>query len=360
MPKNKQETKFTKRFWVLIAILFLCIGARVFYSINEHQLEIADKKAKVQYDVDLVYLWCDGNEPKFRERKNYWLRKENKRLDRQATAVGRFEQVDELKYSLRSAEEYLPWIHHIYIVTDRQVPTWLNTQNPKLTIVDHSEIIPKQYIPVFNSTAIETSIYKIPNLSEHFLLANDDTFVNRPLTKNFFFQQGMPIIRLKPGSVVNANSLYRDQLLNAIELSEQYFGSSLPLFSTRDFVPHHNIDAYLKSDYAACANQFEKEYQETLTHRFRRADDIQRLVVDIWSVMHEHAQVRIVFPSSNNPRGIDSLMISNTTKDYGGLLARRNPGLFCLNDSEFSTPEDRLRVKEFLEKRFPKKSEFEL
>ena len=307
--------------------------------------------------MDLVYLWCDGEDPNFRKRKNYWLQQENRMPDLQAMAPGRFEQVDELKYSLRSVEQYLPWLRHIYIVTDNQIPSWLNTKNPKITVVDHSEIIPRKYLPVFNSNAIEAGVYKIPGLSEHFLLANDDTFVNRPLTKGFFFQYGRPIVRLKPGRVGNTNNLYRAQILNVIELSEQYFNSLLPFFSKRNLIPHHNIDAYLQSDYANCAANFDKQYQDTLSHRFRRENSVQRLLVSIWSVMHGNARVKIIRLSKTKP--IDSLYIINTKEDYADALAQYNPGLFCINDSEFSATEDRLRMKKFLEERFPTKSEFE-
>ena len=33
--------------------------------------------------------------------------------------------------------------------------------------------------------------------------------------------------------------------------------------------------------------------------------------------------------------------------------------LFCMNDSEYATDEDRMMEKAYLEKRFPDKSEFE-
>ena len=184
------------------------------------------------------------------------------------TAEGRFVQVDELKYSLRSVEKYIPWIYHIYIVTDRQVPEWLDINHPKITIVDHSEIIPKEYIPVFNSNAIETRIHKIPGLSEHFLYANDDLFFNRPLDKNFFFKEGKPIIRMKPADITKGIPYFKP-LINAITLIERDFGR-VPSFSDRKLEPHHNVDAYLKSDYTACAEHYNKEYTETLTHRFRK------------------------------------------------------------------------------------------
>jgi UDP-N-acetylglucosamine-lysosomal-enzyme len=44
---------------------------------------------------------------------------------------------EELRYSLRSIEKYAPWVRHIYLVTNGQVPYWLNMTNPKITVVTH-------------------------------------------------------------------------------------------------------------------------------------------------------------------------------------------------------------------------------
>ena len=349
MLKNKKIAKSTKIFCTLVIIILFGVCIKGFLG-HQHTSE--------NYDVDLVYLWCDGNDPNFQEQKNYWLIQENKQPDYQATAAGRFEQVDELKYSLRSVEKYLPWVRHVYLVTAGQIPTWLNTKNPKLTVVDHTEILPKENLPVFNSNAIEAGIYKIPGLSEHFLYANDDTFVNRPLTKDFFFEKGKPIVRMK-STKLDPSSLYQAQILSVIDLSENAFSSEIPFFSKRDLAPHHNIDAYLKSDYADCVHHFAKEYQETLTHRFRKVTSIQRLIVSIWSVMKNHAQVKVIYISKRKPQGVDSLYMVNTKKNYAKQLNRLNPALFCINDSEFSKRKDRMRLKKFLKKRFPKKSKFE-
>ena len=43
----------------------------------------------------------------------------------------------ELRYSLRSLEMFAPWIRHVYIVTNGQIPYWLNLDNPRLTLITH-------------------------------------------------------------------------------------------------------------------------------------------------------------------------------------------------------------------------------
>ena len=78
-------------------------------------------KIKQSDKIDMVYLWCDGNETAFKKRKQQYLKLEDNSEQENIEAVGdiRFYDNEELKYSLRSLELYAPWINHVYIVTDR-------------------------------------------------------------------------------------------------------------------------------------------------------------------------------------------------------------------------------------------------
>lgn len=38
----------------------------------------------------------------------------------------------ELRFSLRSIEMYAPWVRNIYIVTNGQIPYWLDLSHPRL------------------------------------------------------------------------------------------------------------------------------------------------------------------------------------------------------------------------------------
>ena len=117
-------------------------------------------------DVDLVYLWVNGNDPKWIAKRQAFLADYT---ENEESCKGRYFDNEELKYSLRSVEKYAPWIRRIFIVTDNQVPVWLDTSHPKVQIVDHTEIMPPECLPCYNSVIIEHHLHKIPGLSEHFL-----------------------------------------------------------------------------------------------------------------------------------------------------------------------------------------------
>lgn len=144
---------------------------------------------QVTEPIDVVYTWVDGDDPQWQSRK----RRVSGLIDDEAvndTALNssRYANRDELKYSLRSLEAYANWVHHIYIVTDQQVPRWLNTEHPRITMVDHREIFSDaSALPVFNSHAIESQLHHIRGLSERYLYMNDDVFFMRPVSPELFF-----------------------------------------------------------------------------------------------------------------------------------------------------------------------------
>ncbi|XP_060574334.1 N-acetylglucosamine-1-phosphotransferase subunits alpha/beta-like, partial [Ruditapes philippinarum] len=102
----------------------------------------------------------------------------------------RFRDWGNLRYALRSVEKYADWINHVYIVTNGQVPNWLNTGYHKVSIVKHSDIFRNiSHLPTFNAQAIETHIHRIPGLSKSFLYMNDDFFFAQTVELEDFYSK---------------------------------------------------------------------------------------------------------------------------------------------------------------------------
>lgn len=100
----------------------------------------------------------------------------------------RFADNEELKYSLRSVEKYAPWIRKIFIVTNGQIPSWLDLDHPRISIVTHKEIYAnKSHLPTFSSPSIETNIHRIPGLSKKFIYMNDDVFFGAEVWPDDFY-----------------------------------------------------------------------------------------------------------------------------------------------------------------------------
>ena len=57
----------------------------------------------------------------------------------QANDNNRYRDSDELRYSIRSIVKNAPWVRRIFIVTDNQIPHWLNLDDNvgRISIVTH-------------------------------------------------------------------------------------------------------------------------------------------------------------------------------------------------------------------------------
>lgn len=138
--------------------------------------------------IDFVVTWVDGEDEAWLEKYNQYSK-----YDTIDVKNARFRDFKFFKYWFRAVEMYAPWVNHVYLVTDHQVPNWLDESYKKLTIVDHTDIIPEQYLPIFNSNAIEMNLYKISGLSEQFVYFNDDMFINKKVKpSDFFSKDGLP------------------------------------------------------------------------------------------------------------------------------------------------------------------------
>lgn len=136
--------------------------------------------------MDFLLLWVDGNDPQWR---NDFLAHSDQQGDKKQA---RFRDWDNLRYWFRGVEKFAPWVNKIHFITCGHYPDWLNLEHPKLNFVKHSDYIPSKYLPTFNSNVIELFIHKIEDLSEEFVLFNDDFFIIDNIEPNRFFKNGVP------------------------------------------------------------------------------------------------------------------------------------------------------------------------
>ncbi|XP_077289661.1 N-acetylglucosamine-1-phosphate transferase subunits alpha and beta isoform X2 [Arctopsyche grandis] len=133
--------------------------------------------------IDAVYTWVNGSDPLLLESMRKFAQLEGI-TDEDDLSPSRYDDKQELKYSLRSLEKYAPWIRQVFVVTAGQLPSWLNLQEgwgkygkSRLKLISHEDIIPRELLPTFSSPTIEYFLHKIPGLSERFIYFNDDIFL---------------------------------------------------------------------------------------------------------------------------------------------------------------------------------------
>ncbi|XP_067438222.1 N-acetylglucosamine-1-phosphotransferase subunits alpha/beta isoform X2 [Thunnus thynnus] len=134
-------------------------------------------------------LTLDGNELTISPGYLFWdLTAISQSKQDEDVSASRFEDNEELRYSLRSVERHAPWVRHIFIVTNGQIPSWLNLDNPRVTVVTHQDIfLNNSHLPTFSSPAIETHIHRIPGLSQKFIYLNDDVMFGKDVWPDDFY-----------------------------------------------------------------------------------------------------------------------------------------------------------------------------
>ncbi|XP_064599893.1 N-acetylglucosamine-1-phosphotransferase subunits alpha/beta-like [Liolophura sinensis] len=136
--------------------------------------------------LELTNLTLEGKSPTMNAANLIWDMSESIHGD--VASASRFEDNEELRYSIRSLERFAPWIRHVYIVTNGQIPSWLNMDHPRVTIVTHQEIFVNQsHLPSFSSPAIESHIHRIPGLSDKFIYLNDDVMFGKEVWPDDFY-----------------------------------------------------------------------------------------------------------------------------------------------------------------------------
>lgn len=309
-----------------------------------------------EYDgpIDIVFTWVSDSDPNWLKKKSAYLGED---LKPQST---RFVDYEQLRYSLRSVASYAKFIRRIFIVTDNQVPYWLDAKHEKITIVNHEDIFEdKSSLPVFNSVAIESWIHKIKGLSDNFIYANDDYFFGSPVTKKHFIHSN-GVARLFVEPVPNAYG-------EVFEDSEPT--NQLSLFTARCFYEKFNrwpsfwpLHAPMIKNIHVIndmVDQFSDLVNKTSHSRFRETGTISPLylMASYYSYIEGYSiisPIRYEYVSSDDP-SLDDKLSDLLTKIRSGKC-----DVFCLNDHRTVTEVQISKVVHFMKTAFPIAAEWEI
>lgn len=287
--------------------------------------------------VDAVFTWVDNQDPQWQQRRhNASHSVEKSALYNNDEA--RFTNHNELYYSLHSIYTFLPWINHIYIITDRQSPEWLNsTDYANVSIIDHSQIIDSQYLPTFNSHVIEANLHKIPELSEHFIYFNDDVFVARPLPKEHFFHtNGITSLfisdkSLKAMAAKGTATPTLSASQNCIALLQQHHSSQLDHPLVHTYVPLR------KSGFQTAWQLYRREIEAFLPNKFRTNNDLNLATFLVPWLMYLNGQSTVC----NEICYYFNIRSNKAPTQYLKLLEKnkfdQQPHSFCANDFHSKT-----------------------
>lgn len=291
--------------------------------------------------IDVVYTWVQLTE-ELHKVKNQWLRQLKKPTKNRLDA-NRWQQSNELMYSIRSIYTFAPWVRRIYIVTNGQRPKWLAENSEDLSIpihiVTHAEIFPDPIrdLPTFNSHAIELHLHRIHDLSEHYLYFNDDMFLGAAVHPNDFFSTGgLPRYRFTGVCPRPPRKQEMSQHAHAWITNGHILDQLFPNKAKNQVRPYpaHQCVPMVKSFVTNIANddRLKAVLDQTSHSRFRKSSNVYFIGFMIFCAVYMNKATK------GHASNFYIDIRENTQVSYiGQRLNHLKPQLFCINDTVTDT-----------------------
>ena len=311
--------------------------------------------------VDIVYTWVDDQSPGYKNQLQQYAKSAHDTNPNRTR-----DNLDLLKYSLRSVEKYAPWVRNIYIFTCRpQSPKWLGSAGNRIKCIHHDEIIQNDFLPTFNSFCITSFIHKIQGLSEHFLYIEDDMLFGNHTEIDDFISLADHKLLVYPrisnttpaGKRDNKNQGPWDM---ALGYSNHLLNTS---YGERNRPSVNRIPLMIeKKTWADMIEKWTDSFVITRQSRFRSKSNIApEYLYPYYMLYSENAKMTGL--NSTYKKTFYLGLDNNKFLTTAGLaiLKFMQPKMYCLNDNFGNNPDARIvnMIREFLEDYYPEKSSFE-
>lgn len=327
--------------------------------------------------IDFVVTWVDGNDQIWRAKKAQYANL----LDVSKGSMNSkkaYREWDTFQYWFRGVEKFAPWVNKVYLVTDEQVPPWLDTTYEKLKVIDHQEIIDQKYLPVFNSNAIEMNLHKIKGLAENFVYFNDDCYLTADIFPSDLFINDLPVDMAALAPIVPQKGGTANFQVNDMEIINSYFsrteiiknGKMLSLKYGKNLVrtllqlpakwicgyyePHLPL-RFKKKTFETIWKKEPAILQKTTASKFR-----EKTNVNLWLFRYWQLASGEFFPGNTDQLGKLYSLDGDNTAIFAAIKAQKHK-IMCINDgfevNDFS--KQKTLLKESFEMILPQRSKFE-
>ena len=215
----------------------------------------------IDKEIDVVILYVDSEDEEWV--KLYQYHKHKNIEDKKEENV-RYRNTSLLKWLFRSIDTNLDWINNVFLVvqSESQVPKWVNRETVKVVL--HEEFIPKEYLPTYNSSTIEIFLHNIKDLSNNFILCNDDfLFYNKCNVIDFFENDKLKFGYSKKYINEVSDCLYYYGVHNTTQAFFNYF--DIKVNDNLLIVPSHYAKPFYKPNMKKCYETFMDRINESIT-----------------------------------------------------------------------------------------------
>lgn len=331
------------------------------------------------YPIDFVVTWVDGNDPAWQKERAGVLGQEE--LSASGNGVCRYRDWSSFRYWFRAVEAFAPWVRYVHLVTWGHVPEWLKTDCPKLRIVNHRDYVPSEYLPTFNCQPLELNLFRIPNLSEHFVYFNDDVLLARPVKPEDFFINGKPLHTAVAYPYINRDNEIPTYLFfntygaaNKKNHIQTCIASCPEKWFSHKYrrMRKYNLDAWRNAGISSMyfthmGAPFCKSTMEATWQKYEKECDYSSRckVRDFHQITHQIFSIEDILQGNFEPAKPDwgTCVAIENTQEISNVYRNQQVKMICLFDRDNLTSDEIKRIDaeliEFYDTVFPNKSEFE-
>lgn len=292
--------------------------------------------------MDVVITYVDSND-------SVW-KQDYQKYTNVPVMEKRFRDWGTLKYLLRGIEKHMPFVENVFLVVSHpsQVPAWVDKTRVKVVL--HSEFIPEELLPTFNSIPIEIYLHRIEDLGEEYIYFNDDLFPVKDSKAEDFYREGKGVLGF------SRHLLPFGMFKRLCRNSDKAARRALSMPSSPCFLrPQHSCQPMFKSAGAEVYKLLEDDIRGSMT-RTRTSGNICHYVYMDYAyytgrMISERISCKHFSAAVTSPARLTNF-IENPYRSF-----------MCLNDvklGEEKFVEMQSAVINAFEKKFPQKSRFEL
>jgi hypothetical protein len=295
-----------------------------------------ERESGMKSDIDLVIMWVDGSDDYFQSAVQAVTEKLRASGKYVPEATSRHRDSGELLFLLRAIEANMPWYRRIHIVTNGQVPRYIDFSSDRINHVTHKDIFDDPVnAPSFNTFAIESAIHRIKGLSDRYIRFSDDFFIGQPVTPDFFLgESGKGSYYFNEGIFNQFDSYKLTLQRNAVRFWEKF-----------GYLPQHNYihapQLREKSVMEEMISVWPEWHAATQASRFRNEKDLVSLILyPYFSLYRTHGKritshVMNVGTVKSKPLLYSQFLVGYPNLDWRkslALLTAAPPIMFNIND----------------------------
>lgn len=265
----------------------------------------------------------------------------------------RFRPFSTLRYAFRSVAVNMPFVDKIVLIvsTESQAPEWVNRD--MVRVVLHDEFMPQHHLPTFNSSAIESDMWRIDGLSNRFIYGNDDFFAMNPMSESDFFDGDIPRLNFE-ASDYSVKNIFRMCCRKGMDMAAEAAG-----------VPYSNSRLLLKPQHCmkGIRTASMKEVGQKCSGKIEGTISMTRHWSNVTGYLYHYYEF---YQGNYQPfeKRYEYIRISNDYQNVIDAIRDRSIDILCINDAGDLDDEHYQEacdaLTEAFEERFPDESKFEI